>query len=60
MKTEKDAPDPNPKSPFDKFSELAKQVVNTPKEEVQKREEEWQRERKASSDQKRGPTPHSR
>jgi hypothetical protein len=40
-------PDPQPEpTPFEKFAALAKAVTSVPREEVQRREEEWKKARK--------------
>ena len=44
----KDKPTPNDesKSPQDRFKDLATRILQTPKKEVERRDKEWQKERK--------------
>jgi hypothetical protein len=45
--------DMKPTTEYDRFTSLVKQVISVPKSEIQRREEEYQRE--AASKPKRGP-----
>jgi hypothetical protein len=45
--------DAKPPTEYDRFTSLVKQVVSVPKAEIQRREQEYQRE--AASKPKRGP-----
>lgn len=38
-------PEPRPPTPWEKFVALARKVVQTPKEEVDKREKEWRKQK---------------
>ena len=49
------APDPSPVSPFDAFSDLARQLLAVPKPEIDRAESEYQKSR--GGQLKRGPKP---